>query len=235
MKYKVIGVICAMEKEAEEIRRGLIEVREEEVGSLRFWVGQKGERRVVLSVCGIGKVFAAMCAQTMILHYKPDLVLNSGVAGSLTDRLDILSLAVSEKLVQHDMDTSPLGDPLGLVSGVNLVYFPADEFVLKTVLSEAEKAGIPSLAGVIASGDQFVATAEKKDFIIQNFGAVACEMEGAAVAQVCFVNRTPFCVLRTISDSFSGKNEMDYAVFAEKAAHRGANFLLSLLGKTNIL
>jgi adenosylhomocysteine nucleosidase len=118
---------------------------------------------------------------------------------------------------------------VGLVSGINKVFLPADENTCQAVLLEAEKAGIHAKAGAIASGDQFVATASKKDFIIQNFGAIACEMEGAAVAQVCYANEVPFCVLRTISDSFSGKNEMDYAVFAEKAAHRGAEFLLSLL------
>lgn len=235
MKYNRIGVICAMEKEVCDLRAGLTSLREEQVGTLRFWIGRAGEREVVLALCGIGKVFAAMCAQTLILRYKPDAILNSGVAGSLTDELDILSLAVSDHLVQHDMDTSPLGDPVGYLSGIDRVLLPADESICRAVLDAANGAGIHAKAGVIASGDQFIATSEKKDYIIRNFGAIACEMEGAAIAQVCFANEVPFCVLRSISDSFSGKNEMDYPLFAEKAASRGAKFLLSLLEQSHVL
>ena len=229
MKYKVIGVICAMEKEAEEIRRGLIEVREEEVGSLRFWVGKKGERRVVLSVCGIGKVFAAMCAQTMILTFAPDCIVNSGVAGSLTDRLEILDIAVAEDLVQHDMDTSPLGDPVGLVSGINRVSLPADEKLAECICTAAAELGMTTLRGRIASGDQFIATSAQKERIKAQFDPIACEMEGAAIAQVAFVAGIPFACIRAISDSYSGKNEMDYARFATEAAARGASLLIKVL------
>ncbi len=235
MKYNRIGVICAMEKEACDLRAGLSDLREEKVGTLCFWIGRAGEREVVLALCGIGKVFAAMCAQTLVLRYKPDAILNSGVAGSLTDELDILSLAVSDSLVQHDFDTSPLGDPVGHLSGIDRIFLPADEKMSREILDAAKKEGIHAKAGVIASGDQFIATYEKKDFIIRNFGAIACEMEGAAIAQVCYANEVPFCVLRSISDSFSGKNEMDYPLFAQKAASRGAKFLLSLLKQAEIL
>jgi adenosylhomocysteine nucleosidase len=229
MKYNKIGIICAMKNEAETIRSQMTDCVEETIGNQVFCKGQIGKREVVLAVCGIGKVFAAMCAQTLILIYKPDCILNSGVAGSLSPRLDILSLAVGEKLVQHDMDTSPLGDPVGLISGLNLVYLPADAALTDAILHHAKEKGIPALGGTIASGDQFIATKEQKEIICSRFSPIACEMEGAAIGQVCFAQGVPFGVIRAISDSFDGQNEMDYALFADKAAKQGADFLVSLI------
>ena len=229
MKYKKIGVICAMESEAKKILEALSEKSEEKVGSILFSRGKIGEKEVIVAVCGIGKVFAAMCAEAMILHFAPDCIINSGVAGSLSAELDILDFAVSENLVQHDMDTSPLGDPVGLISGINQIYFPADEALKKEVLEKASRLSYRAIAGTIASGDQFIAKKEQKEKIISDFGAIACEMEGAAIAQVAFVNKIPFVVIRTVSDSFAGKNEMDYALFAPKAASLGAALLIEVI------
>lgn len=229
MKYNRIGVICAMESEAKIILAALTEKTEEKVGSILFSRGKIGGKEVILAVCGIGKVFAAMCAEAMILRFSPDCIINSGVAGSLSAELEILDLAISENLVQHDMDTSPLGDPVGLVSGINRIYFPADEHLKHKFSEKAKSLGYSALCGTIASGDQFVAKKEQKEKILSDFGAIACEMEGAAIAQVAFVNKVPFVVLRAISDSYSGQNEMDYALFAEKAASRGAALLIEAI------
>ncbi len=233
MKYNKIGIICAMEKEAREIIASLSDPKEEKVGSISFYRGKIGQKEAVVAVCGIGKVFAAMCAQTMILQYRPDCILNSGVAGSLSPQLEILDIAISENLVQHDMDTSPLGDPVGLISGINLVYLPAEENLKNEVFKTARHLGFHAMIGTVASGDQFIATKEQKVRIRGAFSPIACEMEGAAIAQVAYVENTPFCAIRAISDSFTGKNEMDYSLFAEKAARRGAQLLLALLREEN--
>ena len=229
MKYKKIGIICAMEIEAAEIRSALSDVQEKTVGGILFHSGKMGEREVVIAVCGIGKVFAAMCAQTMILAFAPDAIYNSGVAGSLTEKLSILDVAVSEKLVQHDMDTTPLGDPPGLISGINRVFFPGSDDLTAAVAKEGAALGLRVLPGTIASGDQFISKAEQKKRIKETFDPIACEMEGAAIAQVAFVNKIPFCAIRAISDAYDGKNEMDYAQFAPAAAHNSAKLLISLL------
>ena len=229
MKYKKVGIICAMETEAKNLLCAFEEKKEEKIGNLTFFTGKIGEKEVVLAVCGIGKVFAAMCAQTMILRFSPDCIINSGVAGSLSDRLDILDVAVAEDLVQHDMDTSPLGDPVGLISGINIVSIPADKTLKEEILSCAKYLSIPAISGRVASGDQFIAKKEQKDKILKEFSPIACEMEGAAIGQVAFVNGVPFACIRAISDSFSGKNEMDYALFADRAASRGAELLLQVL------
>lgn len=229
MKYNKIGIICAMKTEAEQILAAMENKESKAVGSMTFHVGTIGKKEVVLCVCGIGKVFAAMCAQTMLLTFSPDCLINSGVAGSLTDELEILDIAVAEDLVQHDMDTSPLGDPVGLISGINVVSLPADEQLAKEICDAASDLDIPTLRGRIASGDQFIATSAQKGRIKAQFDPIACEMEGGAIAQVAFVNKIPFACIRAISDSYSGKNEMDYPVFASRAAERGASLLIALL------
>ena len=229
MKYNKIGIICAMKTEAEQILAAMTEAEAKTVGSMEFHLGTIGEKDVILCVCGIGKVFAAMCAQTMILAFSPDCIINSGVAGSLTDALEILDVAVAEDLVQHDMDTSPLGDPVGLISGINRVSLPADGALVREICSAASELGISTRRGRIASGDQFIAAPAQKERIKAQFDPIACEMEGAAIAQAAFVAGIPFACIRAISDSYSGKNEMDYARFATEAARRGASLLIKVL------
>lgn len=225
----MIGIIAAMNVEMESLRSHIENPVTEVISGIRFVRGMLEGKEVVTAVCGIGKVFAAMCAQTMILRYSPEMIINTGVAGTLTDKLGIGSIAVSSCVVQHDMDTSPLGDPVGLISGINKVELPADE-TLSNALSDCAKAmGITTVTGVIASGDQFVASTERKQFITENFGAIACEMEGAAVGHVCHVNEVPFCVLRAISDSADGSSHMDYPTFVKMAAEQSVALMRRFL------
>ena len=231
MKNRTVGVICAMESEWALLSEKLQDAHASHLGGMEFRQGKIGSTRVVLALCGIGKVFAAMCAQTMILTFSPDLILNSGVAGSLSEELGVLDLCISSALVQHDLDTSPLGDPVGLISGINLVDLPADAEVAAALLAIAAEKGMRAVSGKIASGDRFVADRAEKEMIGRKFGAAACEMEGAAMAQVCYCNRVPFCAVRAISDSLSGDGAMEYEAFVKKAASRSAELLLTFLGE----
>jgi adenosylhomocysteine nucleosidase len=219
MKYNKIGIICAMATEAEQLLAAMKNKATKSVGSMEFHEGTVGEKKVVLCICGIGKVFAAMCAQTMILAFSPDCIINSGVAGSLTDELEILDIAVAENLVQHDMDTSPLGDPVGLISGIQKIFFDADETAVQTLSAIAEKMTGKVLVGTVCSGDRFVASPEEKDRILSLFeSGVACEMEGGAIAHTAYLSRTPFVIVRAISDSADGSSHMDYPTFLKQAA-----------------
>lgn len=225
----MIGIIAAMDVEMKSLRSYMENTETEVISGIRFVRGTLEGKDVVTAVCGIGKVFAALCAQTMILHYQPRCIINTGVAGTLTDALTIGSIAVSSAVVQHDMDTSPLGDPVGLISGINKVELPADRLLTGQLSACAKVMGIKTATGVIASGDQFVASAERKAFIVEHFKAIACEMEGAAVGQVCYVNKVPFCVLRAISDSADGSSHMDYPAFTRLAAEQSVRLLLAFL------
>ena len=216
----MIGIIAAMNVEMESLRSHMENTETDVISGIRFVRGTLEGKEVVTAVCGIGKVFAAMCAQTMIMHYTPDRIINTGVAGTLTDKLTIGSIAVSSAVVQHDMDTSALGDPVGLISGINKIELPADRLLSGQLSACAKVMGIRTETGVIASGDQFVASSERKAFIVDHFKAIACEMEGAAIGQVCYANKVPFCVLRAISDSADGSSHMDYPTFVKMAAEQ---------------
>ena len=211
-----IGIIAAMDLELNELKAAMADTETETVSGIEFVRGTVEGRHVVAAVCGIGKVYAAMCAQTMILRYAPDAIVNIGVAGTLTKDLGVMDIAIAGQVCQHDMDTSALGDPVGLVSGADRIYFPADLTIVGTLEQCADALGFRHSTGTIASGDQFIHTPEKKQYLSEQFGAIAAEMEGGSVGQVCFVNGVPFAVLRTISDGDGGT--MDYNTFAALAA-----------------
>ena len=226
---KTVGIICAMKKEAEGIISAMTDVRVETVSGIDFNIGKIGDHDCVVAICGIGKVFAALCAQTMIVKYSPSLIINSGVAGGLSPELKICDIALATALVQHDMDTSALGDPKGMISGINIIELPCDENTVSALKKCAEVEGIHVETGVIASGDRFISENSDKDFIRSTFGAIACEMEGAAVGQVCYVNSTPCCVMRAISDGGDDNAAMDYPTFAALAATQAVKVILRFL------
>lgn len=223
-----LGIIAAMKIEAEHIISKMEDTKTETVGGITFTVGKLGKIDAVLSVCGIGKVFAAMCAQTMIVKYSPDAIVNTGVAGTLTKDLSVGDIAISGAVVQHDMDTSPLGDPVGLISGINVVEIAASADLISKISGAADKLGLKNKIGTIASGDRFIADVSSKKYITDNFSAIACEMEGAAVGQVCYVNRVPFAVIRAISDDADGGACEDYPTFAANAAKNSASIVISV-------
>ena len=225
----MIGIIGAMSVEVEALKAAMTDKKEEEISGVNFVCGVLCGRDVVVAQCGIGKVFAAMAAQTMILRFGVDTVINTGVAGTLTSELGIADVAVSSACVQHDMDTSAIGDPVGLISGINVIELPADKALGECVAKAAGELGIRCVSGVIASGDQFVSSAERKRYIVDNFGAIACEMEGASIAQVCYVNRVRYVVIRAISDSADGSAHMDYGEFVKVAAANSAKILCRML------
>ena len=225
----MIGIIGAMEPEVQAIIELVENKKTTNVGSLNFVEGKINNKDVVIAQCGIGKVFAALCAEAMILNYKPEYIINVGVAGALSNNLDVASIAISSNLVQHDMDTSPLGDPVGMISGINIVNIPADEDLINKVKAAVEKTGIKYEIGTIASGDQFVNSVEKKEYIRSTFGAIACEMEGAAIAQVAYVNKVPFCVIRAISDKADGSSHVSFIDFLKVAIDNSVKVIKELV------
>ena len=224
-----IGIIGAMEPEVEALIGALEDKAVEKVGSISFNVGKIGDKTVAIARCGIGKVFASICTQTMILKYSPELIVNTGVGGALKSGITTGDVVIADSLCQHDMDTSAIGDPKGLVSGINVIYFDADERAGEILLDEAKALGLNACLGRIASGDKFIASKEDKERIIADFSADACEMEGCAVAQVCYVNEIPFAVVRAISDSADGEATMDYPTFLPIAARNSTKMTLSLI------
>ncbi len=225
----ITGIICAMPLEMEGLRAHMTDMTTETVSGIEFVSGKLGQASVVTAVCGVGKVFAALCAQTMILRYAPARLINTGVAGSLSPTLTIGNIAIAENVVQHDMDTSPIGDPVGLLSGINIIKIPADAALGQALACCAADCGLTVQRGTVATGDQFISSTEQKDRIRAAFGAIACEMEGGAIGHVCYVNGTPFAVLRAISDGGDEAAQMDYPTFARMAAENSVRVLVRYL------
>ncbi len=228
----MIGIIGAMSLETEAIIRELKDPVEEQISGVRFVRGTWYGKDVVVATSGVGKVFASLCAEAMILKYQPDCIVNTGVAGALAPQLHLLNVVIGEDVVQHDMDTTPVGDPRGLLSGINKIELPADPRLQNLFETAANSLGIPTLRGRVASGDQFIADDDKRTFIRQTFDAACCEMEGAAIGQVCYVNQVPFAVLRAISDGAADDAKMDYPAFAAKAAEQSIKILKKAMEET---
>lgn len=214
----MLGIIGAMTIEIEGLKEIMTEREEKTISGMTFTRGKLCGNDTVVTVCGEGKVNAAMCAQTMILTYAPDMIINTGVAGGLADGLKIADIVVADCVVQHDMDMSPLGHPIGYICGVDGVEIPCDKKIVDTLSDCVESFGIHHVCGVIASGDQFINSNTKKAQLITDFNAAACEMEGGAIGHVCHRNGVPFGVLRAISDGGDDSSHMSFPEFAALAA-----------------
>lgn len=221
----MIGIIGAMVTEIDYLTSLLEDAHTDTVSGIEYRSGKMHGKEVVIAKCGVGKVYAAVCTQTMILRYRPDVIINTGTGGTLSKSLGICDICIAERVLQHDMDTSAVGDPVGMVSGVNRIYFPCDKAIAEKIAEIAGAIGAHSVIGTIASGDQFVADAERKKQIVSLFAADACEMEAGAIGHVCFINNVPFAAIRAISDNADGDSTMDYAVFVGKAAKISAGIV----------
>lgn len=230
-KRTVIGIIGAMDEEVALLMKQASAVRTETVAGMEYYTGKLVEVPIVIVKCGIGKVNAGICTQTLIQEFHVSAVINTGVAGSLDGRIDIGDLVVSTEAIQHDFDCSPLGFAKGEIPYTGLAAFPADD-ALRTCAVKAVRKTAPEIhvfEGRICSGDQFIASREQKDAIVNSFGGLCCEMEGAAIAQVCTLNHVPYVILRAISDKADDSEEVSYSVFVESAAHRCAAAVISMV------
>ena len=217
----MIGFICALGIEVEGIVKMMEKTDKRTMAKIAFYRGEIFGKEVVCCECGIGKVNAAMSTQLMIALYSPDVIINSGIAGSISGKIHIGDIVISDDCVQHDMDGTEMGDPLGQVQFNDEVrtYFPADKPTADKLAAACETLdGISVFRGRIASGDAFIASHERRQKIADNFSAIACEMEGAAVGCVCYRNDVPFAILRSISDDFNKNELVDYYVFRAAAA-----------------
>ena len=218
-----LGIIGAMEIEVAILKSKLEDASVTKVGPMEFYEGRLAGLDVVIVMCGVGKVHAAMCTQTLIIRFGVTHIVNTGVAGSLDPELDICDVLVSTDAVQHDMDVTHLSYNVGRVPGLDVTAFPADEMLMKYAFeaSEAIRPGHTKL-GRVATGDQFISSRAQKEKIIGDTGAQCAEMEGAAIAQAAYVNHVPFVILRAISDKADDSAEMDYPTFEKLAAHNCA-------------
>ena len=221
------GIIAAMEEEMREIKLKMTEILEEKIHELTFLKGKINNTKVVLVQCGVGKVNAARVTQILIDKFNVSGIINVGSAGAANDELDIGDIVIGDKLVQHDFDITAFGHEKGYISEFG-VYVESDKKLIdkmKNILERISHNEFKIKIGTIASGDIFCTEQKMKDKIRQKFDAEAIEMEGAAIAQVCKLNNIPFIVIRSISDSPNGNNNITFDKFLELASKRCADIL----------
>ena len=226
-----VGIIGAMEVEVETLKKHMKVRRTVKKAHMEFCEGVLGGQEVVVVRSGIGKVNAAVCTQILVDDFKADTVINTGIAGSLKAEINIGDIVVSTDLVHHDMDAVNFGYPLGQIPQMDTFSFKADERLVELAEKACHEVNpeIQVFRGRIVSGDQFISDNDKKEFLKQSFGGLCTEMEGAAIGQVCYVNRVPLCVLRAISDSADGSSHMDYPTFVGMAAEQSVKLLRTFL------
>ncbi len=185
---------------------------------------------LVIAYSKIGKVFSTLTAATMIEHFGAQKLFFSGVAGAISDQLKVGDLIVATKLSQHDLDITAFGHPYGYVPE-GAVYVEADKQMIQLAKEVASEMGQALKEGVIATGDQFVANEERKNWIGSTFGADALEMEGASVAVVCDALKVPFFILRAISDAADMDASFSFDEFLETSAIVSAEFVMKMVEK----
>lgn len=225
-----IGIIGAMEEEITPILALFPQAQEIALGGNVFYhIAYKGAE-IYVAYSKIGKVHSAITASTMILRFGCEKVIFCGVAGGLDTDLAVGDLLLGSKLCQHDVDISAFGHPLGFIPE-SRVFIETDENLNAIARQVALESNITLKEGIIASGDAFIHSKEKKQWIIENFGAAAVEMEGASVAVVCDSFKVPCCILRSISDSADGVADVSFDEFLDSSARIGANFVKQMIDR----
>lgn len=229
----MLGIIGAMEQEVAKLKEHMEDVSILTEASMDFYKGKLRGKDTVIVQSGVGKVNAAICAQILVDRFQVDRLINTGIAGSLKTEINIGDIVLSTDLVQHDVDAVSFGYQLGQIPGMKVLSFQGDEHMRQVAQRCCEKV-IPETGiyqGRIVSGDQFISSKEKKEWIVDTFGGYCTEMEGAAIAQAAWLNHIPFIVIRAISDKADDSAHMDYPAFENMAIERTVKLMLEMAGE----
>jgi len=224
-----------MKIEVDSLKEKMTERSTKIISGIEFNVGLLYDTKVVVAVSGIGKVNAAICAQTMILKFGVDCIINTGIAAGIYKSINIGDIVIGTSVVQHDMDTTAFGDPIGFISGEghNLVNVPLTQSVGDKIAAIAE--GIDNIKvyrGTVATGDQFLTDPKKNLWLAETFDAYAADIESASIGIVCYVNDIDCSIIRSVSDGGNDDAVLDYPTFSKLAA-KNAAYLLEQFIKTN--
>lgn len=228
---KKIGIIGAMAEEVSILKENMKDVQIVKKAGMDFYTGTLEEKQVVIVMSGIGKVNAAVCTQILVDLFQPDAIINTGVAGSLNANIDIADIVLSTDAIQHDMDVTNWDYKHGQIPRMETSTFVADKTLLECAKKVCHKVNpdIHTFEGRVVSGDQFICSKEKKNWLREYFGAECAEMEGASIAQTCYLNQIPFLIIRAISDKADDSADMAYEEFEHKAIDYTVKLVCGLL------
>ena len=220
----MIGIIVAEEKELIEVKKIMNNIKEKNIYEKTFYIGTIENKDVVLVKSNVGKVNSARVTQLLIDNFDIECVVNVGTAGSVDNSLEIGDVVVATELVQYDFDVTPFGRKLGEIENIG-ESIKVDESLLNLF------DGMNVKKGIIASGDKFIINIEEKNSVKNIFNALCIEMEGASIAQVCFLDKVPFLVIRSITDKQDGSAKVEFEKFLESSSKEAANILKEVLKK----
>ena len=228
---KKIGIIGAMEEEVAKLKENMQIQETSVIAGMEFCQGICEAQNVVIVRSGIGKVNAAVCTQILCDVFKVNAIINTGVAGSLKNEINIGDIVLSEDALQHDMDATGFGYDPGVIPRMEESVFKGDETLLKLAQKVCQEVNpdIQVFRGRVVSGDQFISDHDVKQRIVNSFGGFCTEMEGAAIAQTAWLNKIPYLVIRAISDKADGSAEMDYSEFEMKAIEHTVRLMTGML------
>lgn len=227
-----LAIMGAMEEEIEPLLAHFTNVNVVEFANNKYYEVNYNGLDIVIAYSKIGKVFASLTATTMIQKFGCDTLLFSGVAGAINPELKIGDLIIADKLCQHDLDITAFGHPNGFVPGGS-VFVETSKNLREIAKTVAIENSLKVIEGTIATGDQFVHSVERKEFIESTFKADALEMEGASVAVICDALDIPFFILRAISDSADGGADIDFDEFLKSSAINSASYLIKIVERLN--
>ena len=232
----MLGIIGAMDQEVSILKEKMEVKKIDKRASMEFYVGILNGKEVVIVKCGVGKVNAAMCTQSLIDMYGVSAIINTGIAGSLDADIDIGDIVLATDTVEHDMDVSALGYEPGVIPDTELSVFKTSDELLKIAQDSVDAAniGVKVFTGRVVSGDQFIWSKDKKKWLVETFGGRCAEMEGAAIGHVAVLNKVPYLVVRAISDKADDSAEMDYPTFAAKAIENSVNMMTEIIKRYEV-
>ncbi len=233
----MIGIIGAMSEEVANLKAAMSEVNVYNAAGMDFYQGTLNSREVVVVRSGIGKVNAAVCSQILADRFHVKVIINTGIAGSLRNEINIGDIVLSEDTLQHDMDATGFGYALGQIPQMENSIFKGDSRIIEAA-KECCKKVVPDIGvhvGRIVSGDQFVSDKEKKSWLIKTFEGYCTEMEGAAIAQTAYLNKIPFLIIRAISDKADDSAKMNYEEFEAKAIEHSVQLVKELVQKLDFV
>lgn len=231
---KKIGIIGAMDVEVTFLRNLMgNDAKRTEAGSIVFEEGKIHGVDVVLVRSGVGKVNAALCAQRLALQFGCTHIINTGIAGAMAHGLGVMDFVVSTNAVYHDMDATGFGYKKGQIPQMNVFAFEADKAMIqaaKKAFADSELSkGHKMIEGRIATGDQFISEKSVKSQIAENFAPACVEMEGAAIAHACYLNKVPFVILRCMSDMADDLSSNGYDFNEPVAAELSARIVEKMI------
>ena len=228
---KKTGIIGAMEEEVASLKAKMTVESIREIAGMEFCEGRCENHPVVVVRSGIGKVNAAVCTQILADIFHVDGIINTGVAGSLKNVINIGDIVLSEDTLQHDVDATGFGYGPGVIPRMETSVFKADDGLVALAEKVCREVNpeIQVFRGRVVSGDQFISNREIKERIVENFGGFCTEMEGAAIGQAAWLNKIPFLIIRAISDKADGSAEMDYSEFEHKAIEHSVALVTGML------